>query len=412
MKNGEITDRDRLGRTLTFLLAGGQSERLFPLTRERAKPAVPFGGTYRIVDFTLRNCINSGLRQIYVLTQYRSSSLDHHIQSGWSILSQELGEFIFTLPPQHRLADNWYRGTADAILQNTFLLEQHRPDRVLIVSGDHIYKMDYARMIEAHCEVGAGLTIACVDVPIAEASSLGVIEADNQNRIVGFEEKPDVPRPSPANPDFALASMGVYVFDTDVLVRAISEDAKRDTAHDFGKNIIPDLVSTGRIYAHNFADSNRSHGVYWRDIGQLDAYWQCSMDLLDTDPPLDLHDPAWQIRSYHDPSPPVAFLSGSGNGSAKDCIASGGCRFVDCSVSKSVFSHNVIVEPGASVEGSIIMERTRIGRSAQIRNAIIDKDVLVPPGARIGIDPEADRARFKVTEGGIAVIPKGYVLQP
>ena len=411
MKN-ETTDRYRLGHTLTFLLAGGQGERLYPLTQERAKPAVPFGGSYRIVDFTLSNCINSGLRQIYVLTQYRSSSLDHHIHRGWSILSQELGEFIITLPPQQRLADNWYRGTADAILQNMFLLEERKPDRVLIVSGDHIYKMDYAKMIEAHCEASAGLTIACVDVPIAEASSLGIIEADDHNRIIGFAEKPDLPKPSPTNPKFALASMGVYVFDTDVLVRAISEDAKRDTAHDFGENIIPDLLSSGRVYAHNFAESNRSHDVYWRDIGQLDAYWQCHMDLLDSHPPLDLHDPAWPIRSYHAPCPPVAFLSGAGRGSARDCIASGGCRFVDCSVSKSVFSHNIIVEPGASVEGSIIMERTRIGKGAQIRNAIIDKDVVVPPGVEIGIDSDADRARFRITDAGIVVIPKGYVLQP
>ncbi len=405
------TDRDRLSRTLTFLLAGGQGERLFPLTRDRAKPAVPFGGTYRIVDFTLSNCINSGLRQIYVLTQYRSSSLDRHIQSGWSILSLELGEFVFTLPPQHRLADNWYRGTADAILQNTFLLEEHRPERVLIVSGDHVYKMDYARMIEAHCQANAGLTIACIDVPISEATSLGVIEADANSKIIGFEEKPSAPRPSPDNPNVALASMGVYVFDTDVLVRAISEDAKRDTAHDFGKNIIPDLVSTGRVYAHNFSDSNRSSDVYWRDIGQLDAYWQCHMDLLDSSPALNLHDGSWPIRSYHDPSPPVTFFSRAGTDSVSDIIASGGCRFEDCSVSKSVFSHNVTIERGASVEGAIVMECTRIGQDAQIRNAIIDKDVVIPAGARIGIDPEADRAQFKVTDGGIAVIPKGYVLQ-
>jgi glucose-1-phosphate adenylyltransferase len=405
-------DRDRLGKTLTFLLAGGQGERLFPLTRERAKPAVPFGGSYRIVDFTLSNCINSGLRQVYVLTQYRSSSLDRHIQSGWSILSQELGEFVFTLPPQQRLADKWYRGTADAILQNTFLLEEHRPERVLIVSGDHIYKMDYARMIQAHMDAGAGLTIACIDVPITEASSLGVIEANADNRIVGFEEKPASPKASPSDPDMALASMGVYIFNTEVLVRAISEDAKRDTAHDFGKNIIPDLVDTGRVYAHNFSDSNRSSDVYWRDIGQLDAYWQCHMDLLASKPPLDLHDLSWPIRSFHEPSPPTTFLSGSGSGAAKDCIFAGGGQFTDCQLTSSVFSHNVIVEKGASVGRSIVMERTRIGAGARIQNAIIDKDVVVPAGAQIGFDAAADLANFKVTEGGIVVLPKGYVIQP
>lgn len=409
--NGDNTDRARLSSTLTFLLAGGQGERLYPLTRERAKPAVPFGGTYRIVDFTLSNCINSGLRQVFVLTQYRSSSLDHHIQSGWSILSQELGEFIFTLPPQHRLADNWYRGTADAIMQNTFLMEEHRPERVLIVSGDHIYKMDYGKMIEAHCAKGAGLTIACIEVPIAEATSLGVIEADADSKIIGFEEKPANPRPSPTDPDSALASMGVYVFDTDVLVRAISEDAKRDTAHDFGKNIIPDLVSTGRVYAHNFADSNRSREVYWRDIGQLDAYWQCHMDLLDADPPLDLHDGGWPIRGYHAPTPPATFVSGDGKGSADDCITGGGCRFEACALTRSVFSHSVTVEPGATVEGTIVMERTTIGAGARIRNAIIDKDVVIPPGASIGYDHEADKAQFKITDNGIVVIPKGYVMQ-
>ena len=396
---------------MTFLLAGGQGERLYPLTRERAKPAVPFGGIYRIVDFTLSNCINSGLRQIYVLTQYRSSSLDHHIQSGWSILSQELGEFIFTLPPQHRLADNWYRGTADAILQNTFLLEEHRPERVLIVSGDHIYKMDYSKMIEAHCQAEAGLTIACIEVPIEEATSLGVIEADDTNKIVGFEEKPETPKPSPGNPKQALASMGVYVFDTDVLVRAISDDAKRDTAHDFGKNIIPDLVSTGRVYAHNFSKSTRSSEVYWRDIGQLDDYWQSHMDMLQSSPPLDLHDSSWPIRSYHEPSPPVTFLSGDQSGDTHDCIFAGGCRLEDSTVTRSVFSHNVTVGPGATVENAIVMERSQIGAGAHIRNAIIDKDVVVPPGAHIGIDADLDRGQFKLTEGGIAVVPKSYVIQ-
>ncbi len=295
-----------LQNTLTFLLAGGQGERLYPLTRDRAKPAVPFGGVYRIVDFTLSNCLNSHLRKIYVLTQYRSSSLDHHIQGGWSILSPELGEYVFTLPPQLRLAQNWYRGTADAILHNLYVLEQERPERVLIVSGDHVYKMDYGAMVARHHAAHAELTIACIEVPLDVAPELGIMQIDSEGRIIGFEEKPQNPKPLPGSTTHALASMGVYVFETEILARYVSEDAKRDTAHDFGKNIIPAVVKNGQAFAFNFKDGNRNPTVYWRDIGLLDAYWQAHMDLVEPEPPFDLFDPSWPIRTYNPPCPPTA----------------------------------------------------------------------------------------------------------
>ena len=404
-----------LRNTLTLILAGGQGERLHPLTRDRAKPAVPFGGIYRIIDFTLSNCLNSGLRRIYVLTQYKSSSLDLHLRLGWSILSNELGEYIYTIPPQQRLADLWYRGTSDAIFQNIYTLEQERPDRVLILSGDHVYKMDYSGILASHQETGADLTVACVEVPLGRAGQLGNMEIDTEARIVGFEEKPENPRPVPGDPHHALASMGVYVFNTDVLVRTVSEDSRRESAHDFGRNIIPDLVKKGRVYAYNFKHGNRNSTAYWRDIGLLDTYWEANMDLVSDAPEFGLDDTDWPIRTYQEPYPPTRIqLTGGipGESAAVNAIISGGCVVTDARVEQCILSYGARVESGARVSESILMEGVVVGSGATVHRAIVDKDVYIPPGCRIGLDHERDQRLFTVTPNGVVVVPKGLPVEP
>ena len=398
---------DVLKNTLVVLLAGGQGERLYPLTKDRAKPAVPFAGSFRIIDFTLSNAVNSGLRKINVLTQYKSYSLQRHLQLGWNIFNWDLGEYLSVIPPQQRMASMWYRGTADAIFQNIYILEKVRPRYVLVLSGDHLYKMDYARLIDYHVQKSADLTVACIQVGRGEADRFGIMQVDDENRIIDFEEKPDHPKPMPGRPDVFLGSMGVYVFNTEELVRQVIADTKHDTAHDFGKNIIPGMISDRSVFMYNFAECAIGK-PYWRDIGTLDAYWQASMDLLGGEPSFELADSGWPLRTYHPQHPPARIIStqDTRDGAAVNSLVSAGSIINNARVTGSIISPRVVIEPGACVESSVIMHGTVIGAGARIRNAIIDKDVHVPAGTEIGFDPDTDRRRFTVTDSGLVVIPK------
>lgn len=399
---------------LAMVLAGGKGERLLPLTRDRAKPAVPFGGVYRIIDFTLSNCINSNIRRVLVLTQYKSLSLDRHLREGWSLLSRWLNEYIDQLPPQQRLGENqWYQGTADAIFQNIYSIEQEDPDYVLILAGDHIYKMNYSYMVNFHRRKRADLTIAAVPVGTGEAQNFGIMVVDTDNRVIDFQEKPLHPETIPGDPAHALASMGIYVFSTDVLLEQLYVDAQDPTSsHDFGQDIIPRLIHTHRVYAYHFVDENKKEALYWRDVGTLDAYWRANMDLVAVDPLFNLYDRKWPIRTYHPQYPPAKFVfaepgPGARRGEAHDSIVSQGCIISGGRVLRSVLSPGVFVHSYAHVEDSVLFEGVDIGRHCRIRRAIIDKDVRIPPGSVIGYDLERDRERFHVTPGGVVVVSKG-----
>ncbi len=396
--------------TLTLILAGGQGERLYPLTKHRAKPAVPFAGEYRIIDFTLSNCVNSGLKRIYVLTQYLSQSLDRHLKLGWNIFASALDEFIYTVPPQFRRGNRWYRGTADAIFQNVYILQNERPERVLILSGDHIYKMDYSEMIETHVDSGAAVTVAAVECEREAARRMGVLEVDGESRIINFEEKPENPKPLPGSGGFSLVNMGVYIFQTETLVKAISLDARRESKHDFGQDILPALVHTDRVMAYRFRDQNRKQITYWRDIGTLDSYYEASMDLVQVDPVFNLYDRSFPIHSYMDPRPPAKMVFAGGEegriGIALDSLLCNGCIVSGGRVVRSILSPDVRVNSYSLVEDSILFNGVDVGRHARIRRAIIDKGVTIPPGFQIGHDLEEDAARFTVTESGLVVVPK------
>jgi len=396
-----------LNDSLVIVLAGGVGERLSPLTKERAKPAVYFGGPYRIIDFTLSNCINAGLRRIFIVTQYKSLSLNRHIRMGWNVVAEELGEFIEILPPQKRVSDNWYLGTADAVYQNLYSVVREAPKHVVILSGDHIYKMDYSKMLRWHIEKGAAATVATYEVPVEEAARrFGVIQVDDEERIVGFEEKPAEPKPIPSMPGVALASMGIYVFEADVLIRALEEDAACDSKHDFGKNILPSLIGNAPVYSYRFSDENKKANKYWRDIGELDAYYEANMDLVQVNPEFNLYDPEWPIRTWMEQAPPAKFVFNDEGrrGQALDSIISSGVIVSGSTVRGSILCPNVRVHSYCDIDRSILMPGVRVGRHARIRNAIIDRDVFIPRGAVIGYNLEEDRKRHTVTAKGIVVV--------
>ena len=395
-------------------MAGGKGERLFPLTRERTKPAVPFGGTYRIIDFTLSNCINSGIRKVCVLTQYKSSSLNHHLIMGWNMLNSELGEYIDAVPAQQRIGDSWYLGTANSIYQNLYLVNEEIPDYVLILAGDHIYKMDYRQMIEFHRQKRADVTVAVVETPAQQAYHLGVLEVDKKIRVGGFQEKPAVPKTIPGKPDFIYASMGIYIFSRRVLIEEMEEDAKvKESEHDFGKNIIPQMVrKSKKIFAYSFKDPLTNKPKYWRDVGDIDAFYEANMDLVKVTPEFNLYDKDWPIRTYQGQFAPAKTLwSGEENkariGRAINSLIANGCIISGGLVKKSILFPDVRINSFSEVHESIIMEGTDIGRYAKVRRAIIDKNVKVSQGASIGYNLGEDKKRFTVTGSGIVVVPKG-----
>ncbi len=403
-----------LRNTTAVVLAGGKGTRLEPLTLDRAKPAVPFGGGYRIVDFVLSNAINSGLRRMLVLTQYKALSLDRHINLGWRpYFAAELGECLDVVPPQQRIDEHWYQGTADAVYQNIFVIEKDRPENVLILAGDHIYKMNYLSMIQFHQEMEADLTVGALTVSRDEAKQFGVIQVNDQNQIVGFEEKPDEPKCIPGDESRCFASMGIYVFKARFLFEQLCRDATEPgSKHDFGMNIIPSIIDSHRVFAFPFRDENRKTQAYWRDVGTIDAYYDANMDLIEVEPELNLYDQNWPIRTLQPNLPPPKFVFGSDGdlerrGTAIDSIICPGTIISGGRVQRSVVSPNVRINSYASVEESIIFQGVDIGRHARVRRAIIDKGVRIPPEMEIGFDLELDRRRgFSVSPNGIVVISK------
>jgi len=410
--------KERLTRDiLALVLAGGKGERLHPLTIHRAKPAVPFGGKYRIIDFTLSNCINSNIRKIAVLTQYKSLSLNRHLALGWEhLLNPELDEYIISVPPQQRVDERWYEGTADAVYQNIYFIEKEKPAYLFILSGDHVYKMDYSEMFVSHLAKNAIGTIAAIEIDRDKASSFGVIEVDEESRIIGFEEKPENPKPMPWNPNQSLVSMGVYLFNTQDILSELKSYVLRSTAHDFGKNILPHMIATKKLFAYNFKDENKKEAKYWRDVGAIDGYWEANMDLASVDPLFNLYDSEWPIRTYQPQYPSAKFVfaqeyQGGRLGIALDSVVCDGCIVSGGRVQNSVLSPNVRVNSWADVRESVLMENVEVGRYCRIRKAIIDKDVCVPEGSVIGYDIEEDRKRFHVSPGGVVVIPKGVEIK-
>jgi glucose-1-phosphate adenylyltransferase len=401
-----------LDKTMSIILAGGIGSRLHPLTAERAKPAVPFGGRYRIIDFTLSNCLHSGLRRILVLTQYKSHSLQKHLRDGWSVYNPELEEYITPVGPQMRTGESWFSGTADAIYQNLYLLERSGAEYALILSGDHIYRMDYAAMLQYHYDSGAELTVACLTVDLEQAKSFGVMTVDERDRIVSFHEKPEHPRHIPGDPAHALASMGVYVFSMDFLAKLLHEDHERDSTHDFGRDILPSIVGTHRLRAYRFGGTSGrvTADRYWRDVGTIDAYYEANMDLLEPLPAIDLYQGDWPIRTYEGQHPPARSVHSKSGREAEivNCMLASGTVIIGATLRHVILFPNVRVEEGAMVENSLLFPGVTVGEGAHLRRCIIDKHVKVPASEKIGFDLARDAERFTVSDRGIVVIPKAY----
>jgi glucose-1-phosphate adenylyltransferase len=410
----------RLARnTVAMVLAGGRGSRLGPLTDWRAKPAVPFAGKFRIIDFTLSNCVNSGIRRIGIATQYKAQSLIRHVQRGWSFLDGRFNEFVELLPAQQRVTADWYKGTADAVYQNLDILRGHRPEHVLILAGDHVYKMDYTRLLADHLSREADMTIVCMEVPLAEARGFGVMQVDEHDRIVGFQEKPKEPRPIPGRTDVALASMGIYAFGAAFLYGELIRDADDGaSSHDFGRDIIPHLIDGGyNVVAHRFAAScvNMIEGrPYWRDVGTIDAFWEANLDLTHVTPDLNLYDDQWPIWTYQEQLPPAKFVfdEDGRRGLAVDSLVSGGCIISGSTVRRSLLFSNVRVHSYCEIEDSVVLGNVDIGRNCVIRRAVIDKDCRLAPGTQIGVYPDEDRKRFHVTSRGVTLATADMLGQP
>ncbi len=394
---------------LAFILAGGKGERLYPLTRERGKPAVPFGGKYRIIDFVLSNFVNSEIYALYVLVQYKAQSLIEHLRTGWRLSGTLPDHFVIIVPPQMRWGESWYQGTADAVYQNLNLLLDFHPEIVAIFGADHVYRMDVSQMLSFHLDRKADITVGALPIPLETASSFGIMDVDPDGRIVRFEEKPTHPAPMASDPSKALASMGNYLFTRDVLVDALVEDAHRSTDHDFGRTIIPELVPHRRVYAYNFEDNNipglhpYEERGYWRDIGTISAYWQAHMDLLGPRPRFDLANPRWPILTDAHSGPSAQVLDGE----VKDTLLGEGTCVDNAAIRRSIIGRGVRIEAGASIEESIVMDHSVVGEGAHLRRVIVDRHNLLPAGARIGWDPQADFAQFHVDPSGIVVVPRG-----
>jgi glucose-1-phosphate adenylyltransferase len=404
-------NQDKITRnTIAMILAGGRGTRLKQLTDWRAKPAVPFGGKFRIIDFPLSNCVNSGVRRIGVATQYKAQSLIRHIQHGWSFLDGRFKEFVELLPAQQRTEESWYQGTADAVFQNLDILRRHNADHVLILGGDHVYKMDYSKLLADHVAKDADMTAACVEVPVEEASDFGIMGVDDAWRVINFTEKPKNPAHMPGQPDKALVSMGIYVFNASFLFEQLVRDHDdNNSSHDFGKDIIPYLVPRNRVFAHHFFDScvNMASGVpYWRDVGTVDAYWEANIDLTTVTPDLNLYDEDWPIWTHQEQLPPAKFVFDDEDrrGQAIDSMVSGGCIISGGTVRRSLLYSNVQVRSYSNVEDSVILPNVDIGRNAHLRRVVVEKNCKIPEGLRVGFDAVEDRKRFYVTDKGITLI--------
>jgi len=398
--------------TLAVVMAGGRGQRLMALTVNRAKPAMPFGGKYRIIDFSLSNCVNSGIRQIFILTQYKAQSLIQHVQRGWGYLHGELGEFIDIVPAQQQLGELWYRGTADAVFQNLDIIDQQRPETVLILAGDHVYKMDYGPLIAFHKESGADITIGGVQVPLAQASEFGVMSLGADYRVVSFDEKPKDPQPMPGREGVALASMGIYVINPEFLRETLQRHAADpETRHDFGRNIIPAAVANRRVFAYAFEDVETKAQRYWRDVGTVDGYYNANMELIHVSPELNLYDEEWPIWTYQEQVPGAKFILDEDRrrGLAINSMISGGCIISGALVRESLFHTNVVVDEGSEVFRSVVLPRVEIGRSCFIQNAIIDEGCVIPHGTVIGRNREADKQHFYVTDNGVVLVTRAML---